>query len=82
MRRFIISLAAAGATLSFVGSAAATTPHTHQITTGDGDTHQIAGGLCQANWETAGENFHTNVHLGLDDTSGQGATITREALCD
>lgn len=66
------------------GSAGADTAHQHQITTGNGETHLVAPGLCNAGSEQAGDNFHQNVDVGGPDASSgaPAISITTAGPCD
>jgi hypothetical protein len=39
-------------------------PHQHFLTTPQGNSHEVAGGIACAAHEPAFSNFHTNVHTG------------------
>jgi hypothetical protein len=66
MRR-VLSILATLVALSLIAAAPALAqipPHQHFLTTPQGNTHEVAGGIACAAHEPAFTNFHTNVHTG------------------
>jgi hypothetical protein len=71
-----VGLVMVGGVVGASSASAHTGPHLHGITAGNGETHVIAGGLCHAPWDIAGDNFHHNVHVGGPDLSSGAPAIS------
>lgn len=66
MRKLLVAVLASGGFALASTPALAVPEHQHCITTPNGESHEIAGGVQEhAPHETAFHNFHMNVHRGV-----------------